>query len=334
MKLSQPSVVIVGAGLMGRWHASTLRWLNIPVRGVVDADYERARAFGSAIGAPAFRSTEAMLEQVRPDAAHVCTPLATHVGYSEQLLNAGCHVMCEKPLAASALEVRSLLDTSRATGAALCPVHQFALQRGVREVAARIDELGELRRISFTFCSAGGVHLKEAQLDDVILDIAPHPFSVLARLVPAMDIAQMRWQAVHPAPGELIAIGEFAQMCVSLTFSMSARPTEATATITGTKGSAYIDFFHGFSFIAQGTVSRLQKAMRPLTLATTHFATASLNLARRGIRNERAYPGLRTLLSEFYRNIASKGGPPLPSTEILATYGARDSMAQQILGPR
>lgn len=330
VRASGAEVAILGAGLMGRWHAATVRKLGSRVVAVVDTDLGRARTLASRFDAAAFASTQAMLDRVRPKAAHICTPLGTHVASSEQLLDAGCHVLCEKPLAADAANVERLLERAAAARRVLCPVHQFALQRGVRNLVGRLEELGAIRRIAFTFCSAGGVHLPPEELDNIVLDMIPHAFSVLSRIFPGTQLADISWQTLRPAAGELQAIGVLGETSISMSFSMSARPTEASATFAGTRGTAYIDFFHGFATVMAGSVSRLRKATRPMTLAAGNFAAAVLNLADRGLRAEFAYPGLRRLFSEFYASIDAGSEPPFSAAEILGIYRARDRLALQM----
>lgn len=325
---------IIGAGLMGRWHASSVRRQKGRIVAVVDPDLERAQTLARRYGATVFPSIDAMLERQTPGAAHICTPAHAHAHQIERLLAAGCHVLCEKPLATSAAEVSRLLDAAGAASRVLCPVHQFAMQRGVRKVAGRIEELGEIKRVVFTFCSAGGAHLPPGELDAVVLDIAPHAFSVLARLFPTRDLASVDWHALHPVAGEVFATGALGGTAISVAFSMASRPTEASATIAGTRGSAAIDFFHGFAFFSKGTVSRLRKATRPLTFAAAHFATAASNLAVRAARGEFAYPGLDALVSAFHQCIVSGGPPPFSAAETLATYRARDVLARQVLPAR
>ena len=322
---------IIGAGLMGRWHASSVRRQKGRIVAVVDPDLDRAQALARRFGATVFPSIDAMLARQTPRAAHICTPAHSHANQIEQLLAAGCHILCEKPLAASAAEVARLLDAAGAANRVVCPVHQFAMQRGVREVAGRIDELGEISRVVFTFCSAGGEHLPPSALDGIVLDIAPHAFSVLAHLFPLRDLGSVDWRALHPAAGEVVATGALGQTAITLAFSMASRPTEASATIAGARGSAAIDFFHGFAYFSKGTVSRLHKATRPLIDSAAHFATAARNLASRAMRKEFAYPGLDALVSAFHQSIASGGPPPFSAAETLATYRARDALARQIL---
>ena len=322
---------IIGAGLMGRWHASSVRRQKGRIVAVVDPDPDRAQPLARRFGATVFPSIDAMLARQTPRAAHICTPANGHAHQIEQLLAAGCHVLCEKPLAASAAEIARLLDAAGAANRVLCPVHQFAMQRGVREVAGRIDELGEISRVVFTFCSAGGEHLPPTALDGIVLDIAPHAFSVLARLFPTRDLASVDWRALHRVAGEVVATGALGQTAITLAFSMASRPTEASATIAGTRGSAAIDFFHGFAYFSKGTVSRLHKATRPLIDSAAHFATAARNLASRAMRKEFAYPGLDALVSAFHQGAVTGGPPPFSAAETLATYRARDALARQIL---
>jgi predicted dehydrogenase len=324
-----PDIAIIGAGLMGRWHAETAHRLGSRVVAVVDADPGRASLLANRFGSRPFTSTDSMLAVLNPVVAHVCTPTETHVASTKRLLDAGCHVLCEKPLAADAANVQLLLDHATTAGLRLCPVHQFVLQRGVNEVVSRLEELGDIRHIGFTFCSAGGQRVSDATLDQVILEIVPHALSVLARILAPTGLSNTSWHTVTPASGELLAIGAVGHTAISMSFSMSARPTQASAVIGGTRATAHIDFFHGFATVMRGHVSRWHKAVRPFKMASVSFAAATLNLAGRAVRMEHAYPGLRQLCSAFYGSIDGTSQPPFSTAEILSTYRARDHVALQ-----
>src|SRR6266545_494539 len=58
----------------------------------------------------AFTDTAQMLDTARPDVVHVCTPAHTHAAVVTQCLNAGAHVIVEKPIAPSNAEFRKLWD--------------------------------------------------------------------------------------------------------------------------------------------------------------------------------------------------------------------------------
>ena len=328
VRSGRPDVAVIGAGLMGRWHATNARRLGARVVAIVDIDPRRAQLVARRHRAAVFASIDAMLAKIQPDAAHVCTPLETHVEYSKRLLSAGCDVVCEKPLAASSEEVAELLRHARNAGGQLCPVHQFAVQRGVARTVERLRDLGDIRRVAFAFCSAGGEDKSSSAYDEVLLDILPHPLSILAKIRPNPTLATISWQGLHTAPGELQVSGAWGDVPVSIFVSLSARPTEASASIVGTRATANIDFFHGFAVTNPGPVSRFHKAARPFAAASRQLASATVNLATRAARMETAYPGLRALLSEFYRSMANSAAPPFADAEIIEVYRARDAIAR------
>lgn len=315
---------------MGGWHAAVASREGAHIVGVVDADLGRAESLAVRYGAAAFPSIEAMLASVRPQVAHVCTPLATHLECCRVLLAAGSDVLCEKPLAAAAADVEGLLDAAVRAGRLICPVHQFVMQAGVQRVCSERDVLGPITRVEFTFSSAGGGQRQGPALDEVVADIMPHAFSVLCRLLPTLDPAALAWQAVRAAPGELAAIAAADGVTVCLVFSMSSRPTEAGARVVGQRGSAQIDFFHGYAYFVDGEVSRARKVLHPFAHATRQWTTAALNLAQRAWRREAAYPGLRPLVAAFYRAAASRGPAPLSKREIVSTYRARDALLRSV----
>lgn len=321
-----PSALIVGAGLMGRWHAQVAVRSGARIVGVVDHDLARAEALAAPHGAAAFSSLQALLSKDRPQVAHVCTPMTTHLECCETLLAAGAHVLCEKPLAATAAEVETLLAVAAQHNRLLCPVHQFAFQDGVRKIVGRLAELGPISRVAFTFHSAGGGQRRGKALDEIVVDIVPHAFSVLCRLWPSQDLTALQWQVARAAPGELSALAVTGDTTLSMMFSMSSRPTEAGVAVVGHHGSAFIDFFHGYAYILDGRVSRTRKILQPFTAATRQWLAAGSNLALRAWRREAAYPGLQPLVANFYRAATGSDLAPLTPGEIVATYRARDAL--------
>ena len=107
------AAAIVGTGFMGRVHRDALRRLGVEVVGVVGSSRERAEASGLA---PAFDSFEAMLADERVDVVHVTTPNHLHHAQAKAALEAGKHVVCEKPLAMSSEESADLLETAERSG--------------------------------------------------------------------------------------------------------------------------------------------------------------------------------------------------------------------------
>ncbi len=103
------SVGVIGAGAMGSTHAR--HWARVPgvrVKAVADLELEKAQRVAGSVGAQAFASAEALLG-AGCDIVSVCTPTDSHRSLTEQALAAGCHVLCEKPMALSLQDCDAML---------------------------------------------------------------------------------------------------------------------------------------------------------------------------------------------------------------------------------
>ncbi|WP_026123958.1 Gfo/Idh/MocA family protein [Nocardiopsis chromatogenes] len=94
---------VIGAGFMGRVHARAIRAGGGRVVGVAASTPERARAAAGPLGAErAFDDAAALISDDEVDVVHVCTPNHLHAPLTLAALDAGRHVVCEKPLATDA----------------------------------------------------------------------------------------------------------------------------------------------------------------------------------------------------------------------------------------
>ena len=94
---------IAGTGFVGAIHARSARLAGARLAGVSASSEESAAAAASRLGAErSFASAEAMVEAEGIDVVHICTPNHLHLPLAEAALQAGKHVICEKPLALDA----------------------------------------------------------------------------------------------------------------------------------------------------------------------------------------------------------------------------------------
>jgi predicted dehydrogenase len=318
-------IAIIGAGLMGGWHAHTARKLGACITGVCDLNGANVRKLANHYpGAGCFTSSEDLFSSISPDVVHICTPLSTHKDLCLASLEHGAHVVCEKPLAETADGVRQLYERARQAGKMICPVHQFAAQSGVRKAKRLLDDLGGISRIGFVMCSAGAEGMDAAGKDAIVADILPHPLSVMSCLWPGVTIEDLQWQYIRPAAGEVLAQCRFNGIPISLAISMSGRPTRCYMEIQGSRGSLLVDFFHGYCVRFPGRVSRFRKMVYPFTDTVRLFSTAAMNLAGRVWRRQPAYPGLEQLLREFYRVVEKGTGEPIAANVSVSLALARD----------
>ncbi len=329
---------IVGAGLMGRWHAHALSRAGGQLVAVADINLAAAQQLARVYRAHAFSSLIELLGQIEIDVLHICTPLDTHVELGTAALEGGVHVLVEKPLAPDADRTSMLLAQARAHGRMLIPVHQFVFQDGIHLALTRLTDIAPLVQLDFTAATAGAEGADDSGRDQLVADVLPHALSLFQRFLPD-GLDGVQWVVQHPAPGELRALAQAQHISLSITLSTRARPTRNTFTLMGTRGTIQADLYHGFAVFESGDVSRVahaagrvrgvsrtQKVLHPFGLSLRTLSAAALNLARRALRNEPAYPGLRPLIRAFYLAVRDGVPPPFSAQEILDIARARDRL--------
>jgi predicted dehydrogenase len=131
---------VVGTGFIGAVHVDALRRLGVEVTGVVGSSPERAEAKRLA---PAYESYDALLADARVDVVHLTTPNHLHYPQVKAALEAGKHVVCEKPLALTATESQELLALAERSGLVHCTNFNIRFYPQVQEAHAG-GELGEV----------------------------------------------------------------------------------------------------------------------------------------------------------------------------------------------
>ena len=110
--MNRVRVGVWGAGVWGEKHARIFQGLpEVELVGVHDRDDERGAAVAARHGGQAFQRPEALL--ARCDAVSIAVPTVDHRAAAEQALAAGCHVLVEKPMAASVAEADSMIRAAR-----------------------------------------------------------------------------------------------------------------------------------------------------------------------------------------------------------------------------
>ncbi len=133
-------VGVIGLG-MGRAHIKG--WQehpNVEVVAIADPDAVRLDKVGTEFGvAGRYASAEAMLAAEQLDVVSVCTPNKFHKELTLAALAAGCHVLCEKPMAMNAVEGRAMLDAAQAAGKRLMINFSYRFSAASRALKTQVD---------------------------------------------------------------------------------------------------------------------------------------------------------------------------------------------------
>ena len=142
-------VGVVGTGFIGPVHVEALRRIGAEVVGLVGSTPESSRRKAAELGVPAFDSLDDLLALPGLTSVHVTTPNHLHAPMVRQILAAGKHVVCEKPLATTAAEGQELLALAEAAGvvhAVNFNIRFYPLCQQARAMV-RAGELGRLYQI-------------------------------------------------------------------------------------------------------------------------------------------------------------------------------------------
>ena len=316
---------IIGAGLMGRWHADAVKKVGGVVTIVADTDPTRAYGLAHEFGASSTGSVGGALSVDLADIVHVCAPPLDHRAIVRSALVAGLHVICEKPLADTAAETAELYAMATERDRLLCPVHQYLFQDGVIRVMRDLPLLGRLTAVASVISSAGADAGDDAARDRLSINTLAHPLALAARIVPG-GLAGVEWSVTRASAGELQAIGTQATISLSIQVSTRGRPTVSALRVAGERRTADVDLFHGFVSFDEAELSRPGKIVHPFTSSARTLAAATVNLTRRAVRRESAFPGLRELVRRFYGAAKSHGSAPISRDESLDVAAARDAI--------
>ncbi|HKC26639.1 MAG TPA: Gfo/Idh/MocA family oxidoreductase [Jatrophihabitans sp.] len=147
-RFASPRSVIVGTGFMGEVHQRAVRRAGGRVVGVVGHTEEGAQRAAQAWQVElASTSLAAVLESSRPDLVHICTPNALHTEQVGFALEAGAHVICEKPLGVNSAETAAMLKAAQARGVVHAVPFAYRFYGAVRELRARVRD-GAAGRVS------------------------------------------------------------------------------------------------------------------------------------------------------------------------------------------
>ena len=143
-------IAIVGTGMIGAVHRRAALLAGADVRGVVASSPQRAEEVAQAWNVPrAYRDIEDVVADPQVQVVHICTPNHLHRPMAQAALEAGKHVICEKPLATALEDAEALAALAASTGLVATVPFVYRYHPVVREARARIaqGELGPLHLI-------------------------------------------------------------------------------------------------------------------------------------------------------------------------------------------
>ncbi len=152
-----PRTGIVGLGNIGQYHADRLLDLGVDLVGGMDVVADARERFGRRYGVETYESHAPLYDTV--DAVIITTPNRYHEEYTVEALEAGIHVLVEKPLAHSLESAARMLEAAHESDAICMVGFNNRFRNTVRIVRNRIErgDLGEVKHIEANYVRRRGV---------------------------------------------------------------------------------------------------------------------------------------------------------------------------------
>ncbi|HEX8843673.1 MAG TPA: Gfo/Idh/MocA family oxidoreductase [Pyrinomonadaceae bacterium] len=199
--MSPTRIGVIGCGYWGpnllrnfaENEKASLRWM-------CDLDTRRLETLGRRY--PSARTTpdcQQLFTDPELDAVVIATPVGTHFNFARAALQAGKHVLVEKPFTANVAEAEELIELAERQGLALMVDHTFIYTGAVRKVKemVRSGELGDL-----LYFDSVRINLGLFQRDiNVVWDLAPHDLAIMDYVIERQPLSVTATGSCHVERG-------------------------------------------------------------------------------------------------------------------------------------
>jgi predicted dehydrogenase len=322
---------VIGTGKVSEEH---LRFLaadpRVSLEAVCDLSPALARYAVEKFGArQAFSQSAKMLAEARPDVVHVLTPPHTHVKLVSEVLEAGSHVIVEKPVAPTYPEFQQLWALAQSRGKRIIEDHNYRFNEPVQaiEKMMRQGELGEIRevdvRMALAIRKAGGryadtslPHPSHRLPAGVLHEFITHLCYLTLRFLPSFERVAAAWSN-HGGQGpfkydDLDALVIGGPVHARIRFTCHASPDCFALTVRGTRGWAETDLFQPYlrTVVPRKGGAQLSPLVNQFANGATLMKASVAGLGNK-IMQKTAYEGLRIFLDQTYDALRLGHEPPV-----------------------
>jgi predicted dehydrogenase len=339
---------IIGCGQIAKEHLSVIgRDASIDLAGVCDLSPITAEYTAETYGTKPFTDHREMLDVVRPDVVHVLTPPASHRPIVLDVLEAGTHVICEKPIAVHAGELDGMLDAAEKHGRVLMESQNvrfndqtLAIERlianGTLGDVTDVEVLVALDLPNSRFADENLSSPVRGLAGGAIHDFLPHLAYLALHFFGYVEAEAVhaRWWNVSGIDvlgyDELLATIAFGAGAATLRFSSHVKPDAFRLIVRGTDATVETDMYNPYFRVDK------RRGPAPLSPIFNHAANG-VSLATNSARNLRdklldrhtTYHGLGRMLERFYASIRLGQQPPITPLEMRRTSSLVDAIVEQ-----
>lgn len=328
-------VALIGAGQIARQHMACLKAMpDIELAAVCDLSRATAEAAAERFDVPAwFTDHRAMLDKIGPAAVHITTPPTSHFRLAADALDAGAHVIVEKPATVTISELEVLLDKARSRARHLIEDYNYIYNRAPQEILRRIasGEFGRITHVEVMICldilgpdgfaDPNTQHPALRLAGGAIADFLPHLASLAHAFVGRHRAVHPVWIKRRPSVlpyDEFRAVVEAESGTATVAFSASSQPDAFWLRVYGERMQATANLFE--TRLTFDGPRGVPKPLRPFFSGLAEGSAirrAAVGTLLRKFKGPGAYEGLWELLARTYRALSAQSAPPTSLKDVL-----------------
>lgn len=280
MSQNKLRAAVVGLGNMGRHHARVYHELaDVELVGLCDFSVDRANEYVSLYGGTAYTDLATMLESESVDVVTLAAPTSLHFELGKTILEAGCHLLVEKPIAVTVADADVLSQLAESKGLVLAVGHIERFNPAViaLKLVVRSGRLGAVRSLVLRRCGPMPPQIQDA---NVVIDLAVHDIDIATMLVGEAPVSL----AANAGKSELLDRHDHAEILLKYPSASAMIQVNwitpkrvRNLTLTGSKGYAELDFIAKTVdvFIGNGEAESITVGDgEPLKSEVSHFLAA------------------------------------------------------------
>lgn len=345
---------IVGCGVAVEHHVAALKSVqNVKVLWFCDKSQNRALEAMMLWGEDSIAGDnfEMFLGNNKPDAVHICTPPATHADFAIKALEAGCHVLLEKPMATSVEEAEQILQARDMSGRQVCMMHNHIFDPPIIRVRRAFENgtLGKLiygeGRYFLDLHKMAQEHLNRpdhwahALKSGIASEFLPHTVYLLQSFFGPCRNLQLMQKTPGSSkekeyPPNVLALQLCFNNAIGRILLIHSMPYgHFNIDLYGTRAAAHINMMDltssierirgGLPLVAARMESTLEQSLQRLWQTFSN----SVNIMTGRLKRR---PGHRALIQSFYHALGNGKPVPIPGEDGMATVQTMEQIDRAI----
>lgn len=206
--------------------------LNVEMKAIYSRDMNKAKRLASEMGLPlSFDNLEALSKCEEIDAVYIASPNNCHYEQTIRMLQAGKHVLCEKPLASNYKEAEKMFLCAKANNVFLMEAMRPIFHPAYEVIKEKIREITPVRQVTLSYCQYSSRYNKFKQgivenafnpalSNGSIMDIGCYPLHVMVMLFGLpKEIASMGIKLPESIDGNGNILANYGEFLVNISYS-------------------------------------------------------------------------------------------------------------------